>query len=299
MLKMELRQLRYFVAVAEELHFRRAAVRMHVSQPPLSQQIRLLEETLGTQLFRRTQRHVSLTYEGEVLLAHIKPLLARWDETPDIIAAAQRGEAGFLRVGFTAAGAYYLIPTAIGSFKQRFPAVELALHEMVSTDQVKGLLENRLDVGLTRPHARHPDLMSQKLLEEPLMVVLPAYHPLAAKDSIDLPSLRDQPLISFTPANSPYLNEMVDEVLSRGGYAPTVVQRATQPHTLVSLVAAGLGIALVPELTYRNSLDGVVYRPLSIDNPPVAEMYVCWRKQAKSALLDNFLASLAEAVRSR
>ncbi|CAB3691972.1 MAG: LysR family transcriptional regulator [Achromobacter sp.] len=298
-MKMDLRQLRYFVAVAEELHFGRAATRMHISQPPLSQQIRLLEDTLGTQLFRRNQRNVRLTHEGEVLLAHIKPLLARWDETPGIVAAAKRGDAGFLRVGFTAASAYYLIPTAIGSFTQRFPAVELALHEMISNDQVSGLLENRLDVGLMRPHARHPDLMSQKLLDEPLMAVLPAQHPLAARPAIDLPSLRDLPLISFTPANSPYLRDMVEGLLGRDGHTPLVVQRATQPHTLVSLVAAGLGVALVPELTSRNRLDGVVYRPLAVQDPPVAEMYVCWRKQATSTLLENFLASLAEAARSR
>jgi DNA-binding transcriptional LysR family regulator len=298
-MKMDLRQLRYFVAVAEELHFGRAAARMHISQPPLSQQIRLLEEALGAQLFRRNQRNVRLTHEGEVLLAHIKPLLARWDETSDIVAAAGRGDAGFLRVGFTAASAYYLIPTAIGAFKQRFPAVELALHEMVTNDQVQGLLENRLDVGLMRPHARQPDLLSQKLLDEPLMVVLPARHPLADREAVDLPSLRGLPVISFTPANSPYLRDMVEGLLSRDGDTPTVVQRATQPHTLVSLVAAGLGVALVPELTSRNRLDGVVYRPLAVDNPPVAEMYVCWRKQAASPLLENFLGCLDEAARSR
>ena len=192
-MKLDLRHLRYFVAVAEELHFGRAAARLHISQPPLSQQIRLLEDTLGAQLFRRNQRNVRLTHEGEVLLAHVKPLLARWDETPEIVAAAKRGDTGFLRIGFTAASAYYLIPTALDSFTQRFPAVELALHEMVSTDQVRGLLENRLDVSLMRPHARHPELPWRKLLDEPLMVVLPVRHPLAAGPAIDLPSLQRLP----------------------------------------------------------------------------------------------------------
>ena len=298
-MKLDLRHLRYFVAVAEELHFGRAAARLHISQPPLSQQIRLLEDTLGAQLFRRNQRNVRLTHEGEVLLAHVKPLLARWDETPEIVAAAKRGDTGFLRIGFTAASAYYLIPTALDSFTQRFPAVELALHEMVSTDQVRGLLENRLDVSLMRPHARHPELPWRKLLDEPLMVVLPVRHPLAAGPAIDLPSLQRLPVISFTPATSPYLSGMVEGLLSRGGHTPTIVQRATQPQTLISLVAAGLGVALVPELISRHRFDRVVYRPLAVDDPPVAEMDVCWRRQAASPLLDNFLSSLDEAVRRR
>ncbi len=296
---MELRHLRYFVAVAEELHFGRAAARMHISQPPLSQQIRRLEQALGTTLFHRTQRHVQLTHAGQVLLAHIKPLLARWDETPGILAAAQRGDAGFLRVGFTAASAYYLIPTAIGTFTRQFPAVELTLHEMISNDQVQDLLQDRLDVGLMRPHARHPQLMNRKLLQEPFMVVLPTHHPLAAREAIDLPSLQGLPVISFTPDNSPYLRDMVEGLLSRNGHKPAIAQRATQPHTLVSLVAAGLGIALVPELTSRNRLDGVVYRPLAVDDPPVVEMYVCWRMQAMSPLLENFLSCLSQAAQSR
>ena len=298
-MKLELRHLRYFVAVAEELHFGRAAARLHISQPPLSQQIRLLEEALGAQLFRRNQRNVRLTHEGEVLLAHAKPLLARWDETPEIVAAAQRGDSGFLRVAFTAASAYYLIPTAIDMFTRRFPAVELSLHEMISTEQVQGMLEGRVDVGLLRPHGRHPDLAWRKLLDEPLMAVLPVGHTLAASTAIDLPSLQRLPVIGFSPATSPYLSAMVEGLLSRNGHTPTVVQRATQPHTLVSLVAAGLGVALVPELISRHRLDGVVYRPLDVVDPPVAEMGVCWRPQAASPLLDNFLASLEEAARSR
>lgn len=298
-MKADIRQLRYFVAVAEELHFGRAAIRMHISQPPLSQQIRLLEQSLGAQLFRRNQRNVQLTHEGEVLLAHIKPLLTRWDETPDIVAAASRGEAGLLRIGFTAASAYYLIPKAVGTFKQRFPGVELALHEMVSNDQVQALSENRLDLGLMRPQAVQPDLSTRKLLEEPLMVVLPTGHPLAERAAIDLTSLKGLPIISFTPANSPYLRDMVEKLLAREGDVPMVVQRATQPYTLVSLVAAGLGIAIVPELTSRTGLSGVVYRPLAVDNPPVAEMFVCWRKQTTSALLENFMHCLEDTARNR
>lgn len=295
-MKLEARQLRYFVAVAEELHFGRAAQRLHMSQPPLSFQVRQLEEGLGVSLFERTQRSVKLTYAGEVLLVQARAALGKLDEAVDTVRAAARGEAGFLRVGYTAASVYSVIPSLMHAFKERAPRVEVLLHESVSGDLLVDLNEGRLDVGLVRPIAQWPDLVTEKLLEERLIVAVPADHPLAQQRIISLSDLHGVPFIGFSQQDSRYFHDMVANLLGTQKVVPTLVQRATQTHAVVALVSAGLGVAIVPDASARVHMDRVEYRPLHADRLPRPEQHLCWRRDRSSPILRNFLAVAREVA---
>lgn len=295
-MRLETRQLKYFIAVAEELHFGRAAQRLHISQPPLSQQIRQLEDDLGVQLFERTQRMVRLTYAGEVFLAQARAALFKCEEAVDIVRAAARGEAGLLRFGYTAASAYSIIAPLIQAFKARHPRVEVAMQEAVSGDQVRDLAQGRLDVGLVRPLAEWPGLVHELLLEERLIVALPVNHALAQQRSVSLEDLQGQPFIGFGGQGSRYFHDMIDGLLRSAGVAPEIVQRATQPHAVVALVGAGLGLAVVPDAAARVHMDRVVYRPLHADALPQPQLHLCWRADAATPLVRHFLEVAREVA---
>lgn len=298
-MKLDSHQLRYFVAVAEELHFRRAAERLHMSQPPLSQQIRQLERQLGVQLFERTQRSVKITAAGDALLAQAHAILEKLDAAVELVHSAARGEAGLLRLGYTAASAYSLVPAVMRAYKQRYPAVEVTLHELLSSGQLVELSERRLDVGLVRPFAARPDLVAEKLLEEQLVLALPSHHPLAEHQTVDIHQLEGLALIGFTATAARYFHDMIEALLLSAGVAPLIVQRATQPHTVISLVSAGLGVAVVPQASARVHMEGVVYRVLYADNAPRPEIHLCWRPDNISPLLHNFLVTAREVVGQR
>jgi LysR family transcriptional regulator, benzoate and cis,cis-muconate-responsive activator of ben and cat genes len=294
---LESRQLRYFVAVAQELHFGRAAEKLHMSQPPLSQQIRQLEEQLGVRLFERTKRSVKLTRAGEVFLGQAKSLLGGLEDAVETVRAATRGEAGFLRLGYTAASAYAVVPTLMRRFKERFPQVEVALFERVSNEQTRDLSEGRLDIGLLRPPIDQPSLMTEKLLQERLVVAIPADHVLAKEAVIEASALDGVPFIGFTRDGARYFHDMVEGILAAAQTTPKVVQRATQIHVLVALVSAGLGLAVVPDAAARVLVDGVVYRPLRADHVPRPELHLCWQRAALTPLIGNFLTLAREIAR--
>ncbi len=295
---LEARQLRYFVAVAEELHFGRAAVRLHMSQPPLSQQIRQLEELLGVQLFERTKRSVKLTYAGQVLHGQACTVLSDLDDAVDTVRAAARGEAGFLRFGCTAASAYSVVPTLMRAFKERYPRVEVALHERISSDQLRDLHDARLDIGLVRLPIDQPGLVAHKLLEECLVVAIPVDHPLASERIVDISDLQGLPFIGFSREGARYFHNMIEGMLGASHVSPKVVQRATQMHVVVALVSAGLGLAVVPDAAARVLVDRVVYRPLRADRLPRPELHLCWRRDDPTPLVCNFVA-LAREVASQ
>lgn len=295
-MRLEARQLRYFVAVAEELHFGRAALRLHMSQPPLSQQIRQLEEGLGVTLFERTQRSVKLTYAGQVLLAQARNALSKLEEAVDVVRAAARGEAGFLRCGYTAASTYAVIPAVMYAFKQRYPQVEVALRESLSGDQYRDIHEGRLDVGLVRPFGALPDLATEKLIEEKLIVAIPSQHPLAQQRIIDVSDIHGQPFVGFSSFGSQYFHDMVEGLLSDEKVVPALVQRATQPHAVIALVSAGLGLAIVPDASARVHMDRVVYRPLHASRLPRPELHLCWRRENITPLIRNFMTSAREVA---
>lgn len=295
-MKLETRQLRYFVAVAEELHFGRAADRLHISQPPLSQQIRQLETQLGVQLFERTKRSVKLTHPAEVFLAQARAALASLDDAVDAVRAAARGEAGYLRLGCTAASAYSVVPTLMRRFKEHYPLVEVALHERFTAEQARDLAEARLDIGLLRLPVDQPGLVTEKLLQERLVVAIPADHRLASEPSLDVADLDGQPFIGFSREGARYFHDMIEGVLAAGGISPRVVQRATQLHVVAALVSAGLGLAVVPDAAAHVLVDRVVYRPVRADRLPRPELHLCWRRENLTPLVRNFLAVAREVA---
>jgi DNA-binding transcriptional LysR family regulator len=275
---MELRHLRYFVTLAEELHFGRAAEKLHISQPPLSMQIRALEEELGVRLFNRTQRHVALTQAGNALLQEARQVLTRVEQAVLVTRRAGRGEIGELAVGFISVADYNVLPSVLRDFRRRYPLVNLTLRESTTDAQVRDLVAGRLDVGFLLPPVSEPALESVSILREPLIAALPEKHPLARKaGKLDLEKLRDAPFILFP---RPYAPGLYDDVLSccrAAGFSPRVEQEAIQMQTIVSLVSAELGVALIPASLMNLRRTGVVYKPLR-QQSPLTEIHLAWRR---------------------
>lgn len=293
---LDTRSLRHFVAVAQELHFGRAARRLNISQPPLSISIRQLEERMGIALFVRNQRSVELTPAGRVLLNKALLILEALENAVSAAQAAAKGYHGVLRIGYTAASAYEAVPRVIAAYQQRYPLVELELLEMISTEQVAALRQQRIDLGVLRPVPIKAPLRSHRLLRESLVVAVPQSHPLALRKRIALADLDGQPFIGFDLRHAPYFNAMVEGVLHHARVAPRLVQRATQTHAVVALVAAGLGLALVPETCTRISMNNLTFKPLH--KPPAAgpEVHLCWNRESDSPLIDNFVETAQHAL---
>jgi DNA-binding transcriptional LysR family regulator len=242
----DIRQLRYFQAVAEELHFGRAAARLAIAQPALSRQIQQIEEELGTPLLRRTQRRVELLPAGALLLGRARAIqqdLAR------AIADTRRtgtGELGRLAVGFIHSSTYGLLPSIIGRFRQVHPGIELELHELPIAAQHAALLRGTIDIGLLRVQAAPPELEVQAVLPDPFVLAVPARHALASRSRVQLKSVAADPFVMFPRDESPLFHARVQAMCEQAGFSPRVAQHATQIHTVVGLVGAGLGVAVVP-----------------------------------------------------
>ena len=290
---MELRHLRYFIAVAEECHFGRAAERLHMAQPPLSQQIRQLEQEVGTALLERTTRRVELTPAGALFLDRARGILdAVHGATTDAERAA-RGEIGRLSIGFTGTATYELLPTVAKKVREELPDVQLELHgEMLTPAQVNGLRDGTLDVGFLRPPLRAADINVRTIRKEPLVAVLPLGHKLATRSSVPLPALADDPFIGYPSQFRSVMQEAVDDACRKAGFRPRVIQECHETATLVSFVAAGLGVALVPGSVRHLQITGAVYRPIANASPDVA-LALAWRAGDRSPVLAQFLAQVA------
>lgn len=294
----ELRLLRYFVAVAEELHFGRAAERIGISQPPLSQQIQHLERILGVELFRRTKRRVELTEAGAVFLERVRPVLA---QTAQAVAAARRaaqGEVGRLAVGMVSSATYGdVIPGALRTFRERFPDAELALYEYSTAKQTELLHRGELQVGFVRPPLEDKALNLETILREPLLAALPAGHRLASLAAVPVGALAEETWVMLPRDLGPGFHDLVMGVCLAAGFRPKVTQEATQIHTLVALVAAGLGVTLVSASVENLRRRGVVYLPLAED-APAAEIAAAYLKSSGSPVLREFLRIVREVARS-
>jgi DNA-binding transcriptional LysR family regulator len=279
-----LRALRSFVVVAEELHFGAAAERLHMTQPPLSQQIRQLEESLGTELFTRTTRSVQLTLAGKVLLERARQLLADCELIHQEVRRAGRGEIGRLVLGFPNSAAYRLLPKAIGRYKSRYPQVELDLREMLSSDILGALRSRRLDVALVRASSAMlgPDLESVVASSEDMVLALPSHHPLAQLQVVPVERLDGLPLVGFTSVGSRYFRERLDLIFSQAGIRPQITQESVLP-TMLAFVEAGLGVALVPSSVANLRSEGLVYRPLSGAGETARALLYCVRRKDESA----------------
>jgi DNA-binding transcriptional LysR family regulator len=242
----ELRHLRYFVAVAEELHFGRAALRLNLAQPPLSQQIRKLEEILGHPLFLRTSRAVKLTSAGEVFLERARRTLRNVEEDMDEARSIGRGEEGFLRVGFIGSAMLTPLPAMLGRYRRLYPKVNLQLHESFTSAVVQRLLKGELDAGFLRDSGQASGLEVEPLFSEPFIAVVPKKHPLARQKTISAKELRDEPFVFFSPAAGTLAYEKPVSLCEEHGFRPRVVQEAPQWLTIMRLVGAGLGVTIAP-----------------------------------------------------
>lgn len=290
---MELRHLRYFIAVAEECHFGRAAERLHMAQPPLSQQIRQLEQEVGTALFERTTRRVELTPAGVLFLERTRGILAAVDSATADAERAARGEIGRLSIGFTGTATYELMPTVAKKVRESLPRVELELRgEMLTPAQVSGLRDGSLDIGFLRPPLRSADINVRIIRREPLVAVLPIGHRLAKRASVPLAALADDPFITYPSHFRSVMHEAVDEACRKAGFQPRVIQECSETATLVSFVAAGLGVALVPGSVRHLQITGALYRPLAESVPDVA-LALAWRAGDRSPVVSQFLEHVA------
>ena len=275
--KVELRHLRYFAAVAEELHFGRAAERLGIAQPPLSQQIKSLEELVGHTLFERRPR-VRLTPAGEALLEVARRMLSQMEEGLYSTRRVGRGEAGKITVGFAASILTTALPEILRTYRERFPGVELRLRELSSAAQAAALSEGGIDVGFVREAVEHgAGLICEPILREEFVAVLPPAHRLAKRRELPLGELAGEPFIHFPRAVAPALYDQLGEACRRAGFQPRVVQEAQEWLTILGLVEAGLGVSLVPDSFRRLRWGGVQYRPLA---PPreFTDVFVCRRE---------------------
>ncbi|HYP99322.1 MAG TPA: LysR family transcriptional regulator [Polyangiaceae bacterium] len=283
---MEIRHLRYFVAVAEELHFGRAAQRLHIQQPPLSRQIQDLETELGFPLFDRSRRRVELTPAGTALLGRARQVFDALDVAIHDARSASEGESGRLVVGYPSSLAYSGLTELLRAFRTRFPSVEISLRELPPADQIDGLKAGSLDVGFVRTSLDDPTLAAELVRRESLMVVLPDDHRLAKQRSIPLKALAQEPFVMFPRARGPAFFDQLMSLCGRAGFTPRIVQEAAQLD-IVSLVAAGFGISIMPSSMRNFRRPGLAFRP--IVGAPQVELLIVWRHQNLSPALHNFV----------
>ncbi len=301
---MELRHLRYFRTVATELHFGRAAEKLHIAQPPLSHQIRQLEAELGFELFYRTKRSVNLTPAGQAFLVQVDRIFQQLAQAIEIGRQTSRGELGQISIGFVGSATYQILPTILQQFRERHPAVEIELHELTTDRQLIWLREGRIDLGLMRPPIIEPDVSSEVIFQESLIIALPSTHPLAMLPTIDLAALATSPFILFPRQLAPGLYDPTIALCQAAGFSPQVVQECIQMQTIVSLVSADLGVSILPESIQEVQRQGVVYKPIHAtasisallqDRP--AKISIVWRTQDDSPTLHRLL-NIALAVSS-
>lgn len=286
----ELSQLRCFVVVAEELHFGRAAARLHMTQPPLSRQIQLLEHHVSAQLLERSSRSVRLTSAGRSFLPEARAILRLAESASLAARRVGRGEAGTVTIGFTASSGYRFMPELIAACRKRLPDVELTLKEMVTMEQIDALASGRLDIALLRPHASIEDFESVRVVREPLVVALPETHPLA---NGRLPTLMDfdhAPVVMYSPIEARYFHDLVAGTFANAGVHPEYRQYTSQIHSMLALVRAGLGTALVPEAATSLRFDGVAFRSLRKARAarPV-ELFIAWKRDNDNPARQNVL----------
>jgi DNA-binding transcriptional LysR family regulator len=291
---MELRHLRYFVAVAEALNFGRAARRLAISQPPLSRQIRALEEELGTALFERTRKAVALTAAGGALLPEARRLLREADALKEGARHLAAGEAGTVALGFISVAAYNILPALVPEFRRRHPGLRLALQEGVTDVLLPALVQGEIDVGMVLPPVAESRLRYRPLVYDRLMVALPATaRARLPRGPLPLAALAGQPFILFPRKAGPGLYDLIIGACQRASFSPRVEQEAIQMQTIVSLVAAGMGVALVPASLQHLRRTGVEYRPLK-DKTARVEIGLAWRASDESPAVRAFVAIAAE-----
>jgi DNA-binding transcriptional LysR family regulator len=294
----ELWQLRYFVAVAERLHFGRAAQALHISQPPLSRAIRALEERLGVSLFARNRRRVELTAEGSRFLDEARRMIGQLERSVLELRGMASGEAGRLRIGFVSLADYGVLPRLLKSFKAARPGVTLALREMLSPEQAAALAAGELDFGFLLPPVSGESRVDHLVVQrERFVAALPSRHRLArARGRLAVSELAGEPFVNVPREIAPGLYDIVRGLAARAGISLNVTQEAIQMQTVVSLVSSGLGVALVPASVANLGRRGVVYRELA-DRHPRLDLWLAWPRGAQAAPARDFAAQARRLAR--
>jgi DNA-binding transcriptional LysR family regulator len=295
---MELRHLRYFVAVAEELHFGRAASGLHIAQPALSQQIRRLETELQATLFYRTKRHVELTDAGRVLLGEAKAIVGHAEQAAGMARRASRGEIGQLFVGCALWADFIGGPKIIRTFARRHPNVAVELRDLTSPEQVSSLEAGHIHVGILRPPVQSQALMTERLLAEKLVVAFPRGHQFKNYERVPWSALAKQPYILFSRRKAPAFEAVVARACHEAGVTLKVKYEVEHPQTILAIVEAGLGISLVPASSATVKRPGIAYRRLRPAGPTL-ETLIAWRRGVEQPLVQAFVRVAREVARSR
>jgi DNA-binding transcriptional LysR family regulator len=285
---MDLRHLRYFIAVAEELHFTRAARRLHIAQPPLSRQIRELEAELDVTLFNRTMRQVELTDAGQVFLVKARQVLRAAESAVLETQRAERGETGKLAVGFFEQTAYTLLPPILRAFNQRFPEVDVQLRWFPVIGQVEALEQGEVDIAFVRPVGDLSAVSKRLLLTEAFVVAVPASHRFATRDAVSIEECADERIINYTQHLAPDYHAAIMRACALAGFVPKRPLDVGQVYTALGLVSAGVGITFAPASVQRVRFDGLLYKPLR-GRPLESVTYLAWLQPAPSILLKAFV----------
>lgn len=286
---MDLRHLRYFIAVAEELNIGRAAARLHISQPPLTRQIQQLEEELGARLFNRTPRGVELTEAGQLFLEEARNIRSVVEQATERTQRAGQGKLGRLDVAIFGSAILDAIPKVLLAFRSNYPEVKVVLHTMTKAEQIEALRQRRISVGFNRMLAPQDDIDVQPVMVERLLLAVPTSNPLAQRESIPFRELEGQPMVLFPTGARPNFMDKVIGLCTDSGFDPHISQEVGDAVTGVALVAAGFGVCLVPESATTLKLPGVVYRPLT-DTPAGSSVDLCciYRRDDTSPIVAAF-----------
>ncbi|KNC90394.1 LysR family transcriptional regulator [Trabulsiella odontotermitis] len=296
-MNIELRHLRYFIAVAEELHFGRAAARLNISQPPLSQQIQALEQQIGARLFARTNRSVSLTAAGKQFLADSRQILSMVDDAASRAERLHQGETGELRIGFTSSAPFITaVSDTLSMFRQHYPDVHIQTREINTREQIAPLTEGALDLGLMRNTQLPDNLAWQMILREPLLAMIPRVHPLAQQTSVSLFDLAKEPFVFFDPHVGTGLYDDILGLMRHFGLTPVITQEVGEAMTIIGLVAAGLGVSILPASFKRVQLHEMCWLPIA-EKEAVSEMWLVWSKHHElSQATERFKQHLIQAA---
>ncbi|MEU6143070.1 LysR family transcriptional regulator [Streptomyces sp. NPDC047081] len=294
--ELPLPQLHAFVVLAEELHFGNAAARLGIAQPPLSQQIRRLEDKVGYALFTRAPGHVALTPAGSELLPAARRVLTGLADGLAAARAVGSGSVGRLRIGFAASVALTVLPGLLRAFRDRYPGVHLDIREMTTVPQLAALHDRTIDIGLLRePPADEPELGFRTVLTEPFVAVLPSTHPLAGERTVQLAQLADSPFVLLPRTVGPALHDQIIGLCTAAGFTPQVVQHAVEWQTVCALVETGLGVSLAPASIRRIRLKGVAFRNIE---PGTARtrVAVAWRENDQNPLVTHLLTTISQGL---
>lgn len=284
----ELSQLRCFVAIAEELHFGRAAARLNMTQPPLSRQLQQLEHIIGTELVERSSRLVRLTAAGRAFLSDARAILRASEEAMVTARRAAQGEGGMVTLGFIPATSYSLLPRLISFLAGEMPQVQFVLKEMVTANQAEALSNGGLDAGILRMPIDLRGLEAVPISHEPFVVAVPSDHALARAGQLAVGDLDRQPLIMYAPSESRYHHDLVSSIFRAAGISPNFVQFAREIHTMLALVGAGIGIALVPAAAGTLGFSNVTLKQIALYPTVFSELTLVWRKDSDNPALRLF-----------